>query len=161
MSHNFHSGKEFKAQKCSVVGKLILLITITTFSCDYQVKEEFIIKNDSCYDLILHASFVEKKYKKIYDSIPAGTQKVFFLHNSMSGQSGIITRQYTDLKIFNFIEIFVNDSLRLSKDINVFENWEFKVIKRNGMKYGAKECLIFTVENQDCVLLNLLFSLVL
>ena len=127
----------------------LIFIVIISFSCDYKVTEEFIVNNDSGYDLILQASFVESRRHNISDTIPAGVQKVFFSNSSSSGISGLITGQCNDLKIFKSIRIFVNDSLMPSKDISKCENWKFKLIKKNAKNNGAKECLSFTVENKD------------
>lgn len=125
---------------------IFIFICISFECCDYKITEQFIINNNSEYNITLRATFVESRRSDIIDSIPAWNKKVFFSNNTISAEQGLITSKGNNLSLFNTITLHVSDStIRLYKDVKKNENWEYIFIKNSEIK----EYFIFTVDNKD------------
>ena len=123
----------------------LLLLIISLLSCDYQVKEYYIIENKSRFDI--KVAFVERngndKKDTINEIVKTNATKSFYVKNSNTGIRKSKGENYLD--VFDSLWISINDSLLLKKEINNLGYWDYW---HNGKKeYVSK--FTFSINDSD------------
>ncbi len=136
-----------KKLNLTIIPTLLLLLTLT--SCDPSVNHEFVLQNDSSYDLIVTAldsndSFVNTTLGDSA-SLVAGQEVSLLIYDELGSVSQYANCDY----LFRPMKVLVvgNDSLGLNFDINDNTRWNYTVISEGRSGGGACECRIVILDS--------------
>lgn len=133
--------ERFKMKKLQNYLLLLLLLALVQ-SCDPGYSDNYYINNKSDYEVTV-------KYlnwdEDTLINIPTNTEKRFYSHSDI-GNAYDMEDEF--LIFFDSLDIYINDSIGISKDYTKRSNWKFDLDEGCCLDGGTAE-YTFVVKNED------------
>jgi hypothetical protein len=120
-------------------------------SCEWEATENYIIDNQTKFnmsiDFIIINTGIDSTSQKSY-SISVQPETKEFLYQDNTIVALLFEENEDFLRYFDTIIVAINDTLRISKDINNYMNWEYNRVNH---RISADNCHIFAITESDII----------